>query len=584
MKKVYLTTLLTFAVIIMLTAQNCDYNWNVARGGNSGRNGLSNAYGPKTASPSLYWSGGLSACAGTPSVIYEDNLIVTRRTLSNCSDEAWIANYNLYTGELYWQINLPQTSYDQFEYVLGVDNERVYATKSSLNRPSPIYALDLETGEIIWSTNIQLELSSNASASFNDNGDLILGGEDMIYCLDKTDGSTLWSLVVYNFMPESAAVAVHDNKGYFWTRDVNAKGFSIVIGVCDLETGEYLYSSPELRDVTAISLQNSPSVGSDGSIYAPFAQSESELDSLFCLTDQGDTLSKNWALRVARPSNFFPTACPDNTVLFLNSDYNLIKIDSETGNVLYTSEKVFASYTYLAVGADGYIYITNDWPEYSLSIYDPELNLVWTEQINGVRAPTLGNGALAVVGKQNEIRVYEGRFVPVADAGPDSTILKNTLLTLDGTGSFDMNPADELTYLWEAPAEIILDDYTLATPSFTAPDVTEDTEYEIYLTVSDGEFTSCTDTVVINVVAEITCIKGVENNIVSVFPNPAEDIIHIRSNNNIISISITDITGKIILQQNKRTNSVDISKLEKGIYFIIIYEKENQITEKIIIK
>ena len=78
---------------------------------------------------------------------------------------------------------------------------------------------------------------------------------------------------------------------------------------------------------------------------------------------------------------------------------------------------------------------------------------------------------------------------PVANAGPDASVLERRTLTLDGTMSSDVDPQDELQYAWTQvvgrPVE--LDDPTSPTPSFTAPSVPATTTVQFDLVVSDGE-------------------------------------------------------------------------------------------------
>ena len=72
----------------------------------------------------------------------------------------------------------------------------------------------------------------------------------------------------------------------------------------------------------------------------------------------------------------------------------------------------------------------------------------------------------------------------------------------------------------------------------------------------------------------------------SFYPNPVKDILYIQNKNNIFSLEIIDINGKIILSQIDKAKEiqVDISAISKGIYFIKIQDKEGSYTEKIIIE
>ena len=97
---------------------------------------------------------------------------------------------------------------------------------------------------------------------------------------------------------------------------------------------------------------------------------------------------------------------------------------------------------------------------------------------------------------------------PIADAGPDQTVNQNQLVTLDGSGSHDLD-LDPLTYLWlqaaSDPIQVILSDPTAVNPSFTAPSgLSQDTALTFNLVVNDGHIDSEVDSVVIMVTASNT--------------------------------------------------------------------------------
>ncbi len=93
---------------------------------------------------------------------------------------------------------------------------------------------------------------------------------------------------------------------------------------------------------------------------------------------------------------------------------------------------------------------------------------------------------------------HNDNLPPVANAGSDIETFENDNVTLNGTDSYD--PENEnLTYVWTSPEGIILDDVNSVNPTFTAPDVNEETTFTFSLVVSDGEFDSQPDEVNVTV-------------------------------------------------------------------------------------
>ena len=96
--------------------------------------------------------------------------------------------------------------------------------------------------------------------------------------------------------------------------------------------------------------------------------------------------------------------------------------------------------------------------------------------------------------------LVDANTAPVAVAGDDQQVDFMQTVTLDGSGSYD-DDGDALMYVWqqrigESPAEVFLDDNTIATPSFVA-----DTEgiFVFSLKVSDGKMWSDADLVAVTV-------------------------------------------------------------------------------------
>ena len=80
---------------------------------------------------------------------------------------------------------------------------------------------------------------------------------------------------------------------------------------------------------------------------------------------------------------------------------------------------------------------------------------------------------------------------------------------------------------------------------------------------------------------------GITENIVldfKLYPNPVKDILNIETNNvNIQNVNIYDVLGKKVWSQSELTsNSINISSLNKGLYFIKLTSEGQSVTRKIV--
>lgn len=151
-----------------------------------------------------------------------------------------------------------------------------------------------------------------------------------------------------------------------------------------------------------------------------------------------------------------------------------------------------------------------------------------------------------------------------------------------------------LTYLWNFGDG---NTSTLQNPNHT---YSTSGPFYLCLTVDDGN--SCIDTYcdsigsngvvfkqtgfTINVISPpiITGINNVEKIIseITIYPNPTSNQLIIDSEQKINEISIIDITGKTLRVYTTSLNSINVSDLPSGIYFIKLITNENTITKKLI--
>ena len=71
---------------------------------------------------------------------------------------------------------------------------------------------------------------------------------------------------------------------------------------------------------------------------------------------------------------------------------------------------------------------------------------------------------------------------------------------------------------------------------------------------------------------------------IGLYPNPVEETLYIKMPASVstTSVEIFDINGKLILTQERVIESVDVSQLQQGLYFVNITADSNTVTKKIV--
>jgi len=90
----------------------------------------------------------------------------------------------------------------------------------------------------------------------------------------------------------------------------------------------------------------------------------------------------------------------------------------------------------------------------------------------------------------------------------------------------------------------------------------------------------------IQAVSVLTSIETNLNESLNIYPNPAENWVYIETNSIIKKITILDLSGKTVkhCMPNKSKCNFNISSLENGVYFLQVQNKNETVTQKIIIK
>jgi len=184
-----------------------------------------------------------------------------------------------------------------------------------------------------------------------------------------------------------------------------------------------------------------------------------------------------------------------------------------------------------------------------------------------------------------------GNHAPTANAGSDQTAIANVIVILDGSQSFDLD-GDALTYQWEAPSGITLNNANSVRPTFVCPSPANNSELEFTLVVSDGLETSQAKVMVtVSVATDIRQLT--ENSEMLIFPNPASTNFNIVISEPTacqLTICILDIRGQTIRIETRQHNgqpvsyNIDRLSLPAGIYFVKVITDNNVKTKKLIVK
>jgi hypothetical protein len=186
------------------------------------------------------------------------------------------------------------------------------------------------------------------------------------------------------------------------------------------------------------------------------------------------------------------------------------------------------------------------------------------------------------------ITVKQVNKAPVASAGQAITVAGWRSVSLDGSASSDPDN-DALTYLWTAPAEIVLSSATVANPTFGAPNVATPTTYSFTLVVSDGKLSS-TATVTITVTPAPTAIHSYDTSAsLSIYPNPFSGQLNIdweRIVNENGVLRVYSASGSLVskLELTNRNTIADFSGLIPGVYLFQLTSNGETITRKLVKK
>lgn len=389
-------------------------------GGNAGRNGQTSEVGPDT--PDLLWPAGTpvsSAIIAYQPIIEGDRLFMVRQNSfipNNVPNDSPIVAKDLQTGATLWTVNLPYSSGQWTAWAGGARNGRVYASRSGNGGSSQarLHCLDAATGAMLWPGGSQAVINAGSydGMCFADNGDPIVAGHTRIWRINQLDGMTIWSTPRLCSVSGNCGPAVSPQGNAVYVADAAVGGH--VIKRFNIDSGAFEYQSPVMIGFT---LQNSPMVGPDGTVYLARTQNNVNTDFFYAWTDTGSSLELKWSIPARWTISSEFAVGPDGSVYMMAPGNVISRRDPATGGEMNASDPILLDDSNgnltprLAVDAQGRLFFSNgQFANGRLYSFNADLTERWFVDVTNINigAPAIGeDGVLIVCGIGNDVRAYD---------------------------------------------------------------------------------------------------------------------------------------------------------------------------------
>jgi hypothetical protein len=173
-----------------------------------------------------------------------------------------------------------------------------------------------------------------------------------------------------------------------------------------------------------------------------------------------------------------------------------------------------------------------------------------------------------------QVTVNPANIPPVANAGPDQSVVLPNKVTLTGSGT-DVDGA-VISYAWKQIAGPA-DKLTSPNTAVTVLDNLIAGVYKLELTVTDNKGATDKDTVSFTAIAAVVPSQ----NSIKLYPNPVVDIttldINNTNSNGTVLIQVTDLQGKIVYKKQVSAGTystkekINMSGFSKGTYFVTVH-------------
>ena len=393
-------------------------DWSNA-GGNPARNGQVSQVGPDAATP--LWPANTpvpNAIIAYQPIIEGDRVFVVRQNSfipAGVPNDSPIVAKNLQTGATLWTVNLPYSSGQWTTWVGGARNGRVYASRGGNGGSAfaKLHCLDAATGAMLWPNGSEALVNAGSydGISFADNGDPIVAGHQKIWRINQADGTTIWSANRLCSVSGNCGPAVFGDAVY--VADAAVGGH--VIKRFNINTGAFQYQSPVM---TGFTLQNSPFVGPDGTVYLSRTQNNVNTDFFYAFTDTGSALEQKWSIPARWTTSSEFTVGPDGSIYMIAAGNVISRRDPKTGEEIDASNPILLDdpagnfAPRMASDAQGKIYLSNgQFSNGRMYCFTADLQELWSINVPSINigAPAIGaSGILIIAGVGlNNVKAYD---------------------------------------------------------------------------------------------------------------------------------------------------------------------------------
>ena len=392
-------------LVALLAVPSLASDWTNA-GGNAGRNGLTSETGPDAAT--VLWSGGRSSIIAWQPVIEGSRVFLVRQTsFPPETTGSPVVCQDLDTGAELWATDLPANSGDWTTWVAGVQGGQVYASRSGngASVAAKLYCLDAATGGVLWLSAVNQDAGAYDGVVFAPNGDPVVASFRTIWRFDRTNGALVWSSPRVGSVSGDCGGAI--GNGAIYVADAVPGGNAIK--KFDLATGAFLYQGPTMAGFT---IQTTPMVGPDGTIYLARVQNNASVDFFFAFQDNGSALVQKWNVPAGYCYASEFGVGPDGSVYHLAPGNEIHRLDPATGATLDTSGPL-AHDTWaprIAVDAQGRVFLSNGGFSNGMFFsFNADLSPRWSIPVANINigAPAIGSqGTLIVAGTGTSVTAY----------------------------------------------------------------------------------------------------------------------------------------------------------------------------------